>query len=322
MTEADERLDEFGKHALSPLRAAPPLDPQEAARLKQAYLVQANTLRQSVSEPSTYNRVNERSKQRRIFWFIQQRPLFRFIAAGLIALVILFVGSTFTVSAAQASLPGQALYPLKSWSENVRLALVLSPQLRLNLVLKYTNRRMDEISQLISSGQTFDEQTSDRFQQELDDALQLAAQLNDTQIQSALIQIRNHAESQGMTVQQLIGSLPPQAEPAILRLQDRLNEQVQLSSIGEKDPKEFRFQVHERQLQRKQDKHPDKTYTPGTTLPGISATPMPGEDGDNNGNGKKESTQVPGHGEPGNDQDPSQPGNGNHGQNPTHTPKP
>jgi hypothetical protein len=204
----------------------------------------------------------------------------------------------------------------------VSLALAISPQRRLNLVLKFTNRRVDEISQLLAHGKGIDNRTSDRFKQELDDALELAAQLNDMQIQSALVEIKHNAESQGMTMQQLITSLPPQADPAIQHLQDRLNEQIQISGIGEKNPSEFREQVRERQRQHQQNKHSAETEEPGLAPSEISVTPMPKQDGQNHGSDMNPPTGVPGHGGQDNGPGESPPGNGNHGQNLTHTPKP
>jgi hypothetical protein len=49
---------------------------------------------------------------------------------------------------------------------------------------------------------------------------------------------------------------------------------------------------------------------------------MPLEDGNNPGNEMNQPTDMPSHGGPGNGQGQTPPGNGNHGPNPTHTPKP
>jgi CHAT domain-containing protein len=197
-----------------------------------------------------------------------------------------------------------------------------SPNAKLSLTLDYTNRRVDEISNLLKDGKAINDQMADRFQWELEDALQLAAQLDDTQMQHALGEIKKHAESQGLTMEELISKLPPQAKIAVVKLQVRLNEQVQLSNIGETDPKKFRNQVRERQKNLQRTNHAPDVDQSQSTPDEISITPIPKQDGNHNGNEKSQPSEVPGHGGPGNGQGQSTPGKGDHERNPTHTPKP
>jgi hypothetical protein len=77
MSTADDKLDEFGKQALSSLRATPPLDPRAASEIKKAYLMQAETLRQSAIPAS-----GKASSKRGIFWYFQQKPLLKVMAAA------------------------------------------------------------------------------------------------------------------------------------------------------------------------------------------------------------------------------------------------
>jgi hypothetical protein len=147
----------------------------------------------------------------------------------------------------------------------------------------------------------------------LEDALQLAAQLNDQQILSALNNIKLQAEAQGMDIEHLIAHLPGKASPAMLHLQERLGEQVQLSALGTDNPQAFRLQVHG----RTQNHHAPKD-SPTSEQPGSNpelATPTPaskkGEE-----NGKHNPTHVPGQG----NQDNNQGGNGNHGPKDTQKP--
>jgi hypothetical protein len=271
--------------------------------------------------PVVTNNETEKQSNRedRIYLRKQRMPLFRALIAVLVV-VILLAGSSATVFAAQNSLPGEPLYAIKSLSEDVRLTMALNPQTKLDLTLTYTNRRAEEISSLVANGEELPTQTSARYQLELEQALDLAAQMNDQQMQVALIQIKNRAEKQGMTMEELLANLPEQASPAILRLQERLQEQVMLSSFGESDPQAFRNEIRERQKIRQSLKHstePEQTEE----IPLIADnTPMPGQD--NNGNEMGQPTQMPGHNGQGNGQDESLPGNGNHGPGPTHSPKP
>jgi len=319
MNQADEELNKFGKRILSPLSQVDPLNPASIAQERAKFLAQVETLRSDISTVTTNEAEKQSKREDRIYQRKQRMPLFRALIAVLVV-VILLAGSSATVFAAQNSLPGDPLYTIKSLSEDVRFTMAINPQTKLDLTLTYTNRRVEEISSLVANGQELPSQTSDRYQLELEQALELAAQMNDQQMQAALIQIKNGAEKQGMTMEELLAKLPEQASPAILRLQERLQEQVMLSSFGESDPQAFRNEIRERQKIRQSMKHstePEQTEE----IPVIADnTPMPGQD--NNGSEIVQPTQMPGHNGQGNGQDETLPGNGNHGPGSTHTPKP
>jgi len=319
MTRTD---DEFGKRILTPLRTAPPIEPQVAAEEKTRYLLQAENLRKGIL-PDT-GREDKHKEHGRLTGFLRKRPLplLRGLAALLVALIFL-VGSSLTVFAAQDSLPGEALYPLKSLSEDVHLSLTHSPQGKLEMTLGYTNRRMDEISHLLATGKPVPALASERFQGELESTLQLAAQMEDKQMQNALSEIKGHAESQGMTIDELITRLPEQAGPAIMHLQDRLREQVTLSAIGENDPQTYRLEVRERQRRHSGIHNPTPANNGSASTPaGGSSTPLPTEAGEEHDNGSGHPTQAPGHDNGGPGQGNPDPGNGNHGPDASHTPKP
>ena len=321
MTRTDREFDDYGKRVLAPLRQDRNLDPQSAAETKKRFLMQADSLRQGlISQPETGNKQNRPGKTD-VFRIFQRNPGLKALMAVVLAAFIILSGSSITVAAAQSSLPGEPLYAIKSWSEDVRLSMTHSTEAKLNLTLDYTNRRLDEISGLLAGGKALSDQSSDRFQEELENALQLAAQLDDTQMQDALGQIKKHAEYQGMTIEELIDKLPPQAEPAIVRLQARLAEQIQLSNFGESDPQSFRAHIRERQQKQQDSKHSSGTDQPESILPGMTVTPIPKqEDGEN----KKthQPTDMPGQGDPGNGKGQNTPGNGNHESNESSTQEP
>ncbi len=313
MTRANDELNEFGKQTLEPLRPTPPLDPQVASEAKKAFLLQGENLRKAINLQPGEEVAWQVIKKHDIFWMLRQKPVMKSLVTLLLVFVFILASSSVTVYASQSSLPGQPLYAVKSWSEDVRLSLSSSPNAKLSLTLNLTNRRLEEISVLLAGGKKVNSQTTDRFQRELEDALQLAAQLDDIQMQHALGDIKSQAEKQGLSIQELIRKLPPQANPAMLKLQERLEEQVQLSSVGETNPKEFRVQVQERRQKEKGTKHQTDTGQSQSTPEDSAATPMPTQEGKNHGNDMNQPTDEPDHGGP---------GNGNHGPNPTHIPKP
>ncbi len=316
MTRAEDELDEYGKRVFERLRSTRPIDPLVTTAEKAKFLLQGENLQKGLTPGS--GEVYAERDLHRLSALRRKRPLPLFKALVVTILVLIFlVGSSFTVYAAQSSLPGQPLYTIKSWSEDIRLSLTFSTKGKLNLTLDYTNRRMDEISRMVASGKALNDQTSERLQSELDNALELAAQLDDPQMQNALGEIKRQAENQGMTIEELITKLPPQAEPAISHLQERLNEQVKLTTIGEKDPKAFRSELQERLGIHQGLKQSPTSDQSQFTPTGSSNTPMPVQE--DNGNGKDHPGEVPGQGGPGNNQGQSTPGNGNHGPKPIDT---
>jgi len=319
MTNAD---DEFGKRIFSPLKSTPPLDLQVAGEEKTRFLHQAESLRQAVPPGSAReDTLNERG---RLTGYLRKRPLplFKGLVAIIVVLIFL-VGSSLTVYAAQASLPGEGLYPIKSISEDIRLKLTHSPRARLELTLEYSHRRVAEISQMLATGKNIPSQVSDRFQDELENALQIAVQMDDIQMMKALEEIKGQAESQGRSIDNLISHLTEQNEPALIRLQERLREQVKISAFGESDPQKFRLEIRERQhrLDEAQKSAPinnDSSTTPENKL----STPRPSQAQDEHNNQNKQPIQAPDYntGSPG--QGNPDPGNGNHGPESSRTPQP
>ncbi len=311
----DDELDNYARHTLEPLKTAP--DPQVnlLASQRAAFLARAEQMRQGLINSTETLQPSPAPKG---LSMPAAMPWLKIAWVVLIVLVLL-AASSVTVLAAQSSLPGEPLYPVKSWSEDLRLAVTASSQARLDLTLSLTERRLGEVSSLVSAGKPIPANTSQRFQDEMDSALQLAAEMDDEGMLTALGAISEQAKSQGLTLQELISRLPPQAEPALVHLQQRLQEQVDLSAMGEKDPAEFRTQVHDRRQTNRghgQDNPTDESRNPG----GKSGTPNSNNEGGGNHSGSP--TEEPGQGgqKPGND-NPSATPDGGDGE-PESTPSP
>jgi Domain of unknown function (DUF5667) len=321
MTSESDELDEYGKRILAPIYPAPRLSTDEAKREKTRYLQQAEILRHgSIAQAGGAEKVDQAGNK----WLFAIRPLLqmKFVLAIIVALVIL-LGSSLTVYAAQSSLPDEFLYPVKSLSEDLLLSMAGSSQAKLNLTLEYTGRRVNEFSHLLEMGKAVPEQSSARFQNELDTALQLASEMDDAQMLKALGQIKRQAESQGISLEELISKLPLQARPAIARLQSILQEQVNLSSYGEQDPQAFRSEIRARQ-----HRHPGQSRsTPEDDNSEEkqmkhTATQIPMDNGNGHGNNQVKPTDSSGKGGPGSGKGNPNPGSENHNPELTLTPSP
>jgi uncharacterized membrane protein YgcG len=94
-------------------------------------------------------------------WFAQAALRF-----ALVVLLLMTVGLGGGVAAAQSSLPGSPLYPLKRASERARLVLATSPEQRGALHLDFADARSVEITALVVSQRPLDGAVVDDLAQE------------------------------------------------------------------------------------------------------------------------------------------------------------
>ncbi len=309
-----DKMDSKLKIAFDELINIPPRDPQAAARGRANFLKQALVLRQSASRQAD-QRQNRGSNG--IFLLFQRRqrlPGLNALIAVVLAVVVFFGGTGATVYAAQDSLPDQALYPVKTWSEDVTLSLTGSPQMRLNHALDFSDRRVVEMGELLAARKPIPEGVKTRLQSELDLALELVAGMDNSQALQQLEQVRQRAEAQYQKMAMLMAGAPESAEPLLLSSRARLQEQTRLATLGETDLQGFRMQIR----QRFQYKGGSGEQTPGTGnnpqgSGSMNPTDKPATSATGNGTRPMGSTSTP---------EPSGTGNGPGPMGSTDTPVP
>ncbi len=273
----NDELDPRLKKGFNDLQNTPSRHPQIAARGRANFLNQAAVFRQAVSREAEQRHNRGISTIFPLFQRKERFPMFNALVAVVLAVVILFGAPGATVVAAQGSLPDQALYPLKTWSEDAWLSLTGSPQTRLQVVLDLSDRRVVEMTRLLAAGHPIPQQVQTRLQTELDMLLELAAGMDDTQAQQQLIIILQRAETQLQTMTMLLSGVPQVSAPLLSMAHARLQEQVQLAAMGESDLTGFRMQVRQRFQNR-----------------GGSGTPMPTSGGNRQGSTQMSPTQMQG----------------------------
>jgi hypothetical protein len=218
----DERLDKalsdylIGKHPkqanvepltstldrLEILREVPERDAEAHANGKQIFLQQARTLLVPVSrEPK------QRHKGRNKF-FRKERLSMSKVISGLVVMILAFGGVGTVAYAAQDSLPTEPLYPMKQFTEQVRLALTSDPEAEMDLLLELTEERISEITTLADEGLTISTGTQLCLEQHLQKVFSQTAQLGEPAMLGALERIQNMAQNQIQTLQQLKQSAP------------------------------------------------------------------------------------------------------------------
>lgn len=93
------------------------------------------------------------------FVFIRQKSFAIPVAA---LLIIILTGGT--VFAANSSLPGSVLYPIKKLSENIQSSVAMSPKSRAIVDASHAISRLSEVEQIVTSGGQLSSSTSQEIQ--------------------------------------------------------------------------------------------------------------------------------------------------------------
>lgn len=159
MSQSNDNLDPRLNKMLDDLRSVPPRDPAAAARGRVLFLSQANNLKQAVSKLPERRHTGWFSSVLMVLQQKEYKPMFTTLLSALIIVVLALGGTTATAYAAQDDLPGDMLYGVKTFTEDVRLAFASDAQ-DVNLCEEFTQRRMQETVQLAENGRYDDVATA------------------------------------------------------------------------------------------------------------------------------------------------------------------
>lgn len=273
--KTNDELEPQLARLLDRLREQPERNAQAAAHGRAAFLAEAQEMATAMPEAVTAagnQRHNGWMHALRSIFSLQrkeQSPMFGTLSTILLIVSLILGGSGVTIAAAQQSLPDDALYPVKTWSEEVRVRLSENnDQSRLQLVLELANRRAEETQQMLQTGQVPPETIQSRWQTELDQALRLAVEKPNPEAVHALEQIREQLQMQEQALLQVSPSpANPQAIAALDRARTMLQDRLRLCVDGIQDPSVLREQLRNRD--RKQDGLPPATPGPASTQSGT-----------------------------------------------------
>ncbi len=324
MNTPNPELDPKLEAVLKSLQRQAQRDPQAASRARQAFLDQAAQIKPRVSN-LPQNRLEGKKENLTAFWFgsrKEKKPMFNFVMSVFLVLVLTFGAGATTVAAAQGALPDGTLYPLKTWSEDVRLGWASDPQSKLDLALQFNARRSVDIHTALASGATVPEPALIRFENQERLALTLAAGLPPNQTRAALEQIRDQAHQQEQAMAQLKLNAPA-AQQTRARIQTVLQIQAQIAQQGLENPNWLREQLQLGENHRFKlstaTAEPPVQPTPAGPGAGSQGTRTPGS-GDDPGSGNSQNPWIEPTYTPGSGNGPGTGANGNNG--PTANPNP
>jgi len=212
-----------------------------------------------------------------------------------IALAIAIGGASATAVAAQASTPNDLLYPVKTFTEDVRLALTTNPDAEFHYLLDLVDRRMGEMEALTNAGEAIPNDVAERLQIHLQQALQQAAQMDDPTMLQAMNQVQTMLQTQLQTMEQLHERTQTNVNTDALHMAEEAINRVHAAAEGAiQNPTEFRNQQEVNQP----DQAGDQTYPgngqggPGDSGNGPDAEMCEGEDCSDLLNGQQQGSRF------------------------------
>ncbi len=203
--------------ALEPL---PPRDPAMARRARAKFLSQASEMRQAVSGGAWL--------RHKVQNLIPRKEKFAMnILVSVLLAAALLMGSGATLASAQDDLPGEPLYEVKLFAEDVGLSLPGSPEAKVERLMELAQVRTQEMAALVEDGQAVPEAVFQRLEQHIQQALETAAAIeDDADLTRTLLQLRDRLQSQDRLLLQLQTDAEVQEEPLLTRTRDRLQDRL------------------------------------------------------------------------------------------------
>lgn len=210
----------------------PPISPKELGNLKNQILFKLLDRDLVVTNPPQFRYRWQNTKRRfAMGWVI------------IITTIVSLISGAGVVSASNSAIPGDTLYPVKTWVEDVQLA-ISSDEVDVKLNEVFAGNRIDELVLLIESGETeLISQLAERYQNQTELMTQSMNQIEAKNPERA-IKLRYELESKLSEQAQIIeGYIQGQNDGENLQLLERLREMLQANlkvrlRANETDPSE------------------------------------------------------------------------------------
>jgi hypothetical protein len=221
------------------LRPIPTRNPKAAKRGKESFLLQARSMTKSVSKTKDQRHIRWIDSIKNHIFNKEFSPMYVTIASIVLILSLMFGGTGATVLAAQASLPNQYLYQVKTFSEDFVLRYSQRDGQRLQMELEYANRRVNEIVVMAEMGVEPPESVLMRLETHLDQVIELAARTEAAEMIRVLSQIRDRLKQQIRSLDEA-----PAVGPLMTRTMEAVQLRIRWVELGLNEPKAFQEQSH------------------------------------------------------------------------------
>jgi hypothetical protein len=152
----------------------------------------------------------------------------------------LLFGGGATVSAAQNDLPDEPLYGLKLWSEDFGLQFQNNSEERVERLLDLARVRVQEMTQLNDDGRAVPDPVRLRFEQHIQQALEICSTMDDPAMDRTLLQLRDQLRERDQDMERLQLRVHQGSEPVLEQTREMLRRRLQLVDEGLRDHEMFR----------------------------------------------------------------------------------
>ncbi len=153
----------------------------------------------------------------RLAQFFQKRLVFQF-SMGILLVIVLLTGNILT-AAAQQAIPGDVLYPLKTFGEDARLTFSFTPASQARLRLEFARRRISEVEALALEGRYQAASTTlAGFDRQVSQAVTLLDELKQTgsvEVQELAVSLSRLIDDQMDVTRLLTASAPAAVKPEL-----------------------------------------------------------------------------------------------------------
>jgi|GEM_PF-5247389 len=177
--------------------------------------------------------------------------------ALMIAIGTLLGGGGAVVAGAQEAMPEDALYPVKNWSEDIRLWAEGDPLSKMDLAMEFADRRAEEIVHGVDAGLPVADSLLARLMEQDDLALSIAAQAGDAEAPAALEMVRSRLEEHLRVLDYLQAGAEPNESALLLQTRQTIRQRLELLNGDLHDP-----QLRIRILEQVRDRENRPEVTP------------------------------------------------------------
>ena len=135
---------------------------------------------------------------------------------------LLVASSGITVYASQNSLPQDALYPVKTVTENIQVALTVSSEAKAKLHLKLAERRIQEVVTESAEGRTVSTSALEAAINQIDDAVQGVNNMPESKAKDLLVQLSQSTAERQADLEQISKEAPEESQPALKQAIDTM----------------------------------------------------------------------------------------------------
>ena len=211
---------------------------------------------------------------------------YKLIAAMLAVVIGMTTIGGGAVFAANDSLPGDTLYPIKLITEDARLTLSADPATQAELNLSFAAERAREMRQLAARGVSAPEEVIVRMAQHTERAMAQIANARPEEIPALLEQTMERTRAQQQVLEEVGVGAPKETQAALQHAMQVTQRAYQTASAAQGDSNRFRNE-YERQYMGTPGPHGTALPSHTPVLPRATQTPHPGQ------NQKQHNTVTP-----------------------------